>query len=255
MKRVLTAAVLAPLIVWVALWAPVPVFLAVLVAVALLCHYEYSGIVAKYGIEKPGPVGYAAGLVGLLTPVDPALAITVTGLLALALGLAHDDLRTTLPRAGALLAGVIYIFGAWRWAIYLRQNSTYWLLFALALSWVGDICAYYVGRRFGRHKLMPRVSPGKSWEGAVASLVGSLLFGFLYLKYLLPSVAPWQSFLLAAAGNIAGQIGDLAESALKRGAGVKDSGTMLPGHGGWLDRVDSTLFAVPVVYWLVLILF
>jgi phosphatidate cytidylyltransferase len=127
--------------------------------------------------------------------------------------------------------------------------------FALALSWVGDIAAYYVGKNFGRHKLAPRVSPGKSWEGAVASLAGSMVFGFFYLNYLIPQVAPWQSLLLAGVGNVAGQLGDLAESALKRGAGVKDSGTMLPGHGGWLDRVDSTLFAVPVVYWLVMLLF
>jgi phosphatidate cytidylyltransferase len=254
MRRILTAAILAPLIVWVVVWAPGPVFLAVLTAVALLCHYEYSGIVAGYGIEKPGLAGYAAGLVVLLLPVEPALAITVIGLLALALGMAQDDFRTSLPRAGALLLGVIYIFGAWRWAIFLRQKSSYWLLFALALSWVGDIAAFYIGKKFGRHRLAPRVSPGKSWEGAAASLAGSMLFGFFYLKYLIPSVAPWQSLLLAGLGNIAGQFGDLAESALKRGAGVKDSGTMLPGHGGWLDRVDSTLFALPVIYWLVLIL-
>ncbi len=254
MKRILTAAILAPLIVYVAVWAPGPLFLAVLTAVALLCHYEYSGIVASYGIERPGPVGYAGGLIVLLTPIDPALAITVIGLVAVGLGVARDDFRTALPRAGALLVGVVYIFGAWRWAIFLRQKSSYWLLFALALSWAGDIAAYYVGKNFGRHKLAPRVSPGKSWEGAAASLAASMVFGFFYLKYLIPPVAPWQGLLLAGAGNLAGQMGDLAESALKRGAGVKDSGSMLPGHGGWLDRVDSTLFAVPVVYWLVMLL-
>ncbi len=135
----------------------------------------------------------------LLTPVEPALAITVIGLLALALGIAHDDFRASLPRAGALLLGVIYIFGAWRWAIFLRQKGSYWLLFALMLSWVGDIAAFYIGKKFGRHKLAPRVSPGKSWEGAVASLAGSMLFGFFYLKYLIPSVAPWQSLLAGEA--------------------------------------------------------
>ncbi len=250
MKRLLTALLLAPLIVYVAGWAPGPVFLIVLTAIALLCHHEYAGIVAAYGIAKPGPVAYAAGLIVLLTPVDPALGITVIALVLLGLGMAREDFRMALPAAGAALLGVIYIFGAWRWAIFLRQKSPYWLLFALALSWVGDIAAFYVGKNFGRHKLAPRVSPGKSWEGAVASLAGSMVFGLFYLKYLIPQVAPWQGLLLAGMGNVAGQIGDLAESVLKRGAGVKDSGTMLPGHGGWLDRVDSTLFALPVVYWL-----
>ena len=125
------------------------------------------------------------------------------------------------------------------------------LLFALVLNWIGDVAALYVGKAFGRHKLAPRISPAKTWEGSVASFAASLLFGFFYLTRLVPSVTPLQSIALAAVGNVAGQIGDLAESAMKRGAGVKDSGTMLPGHGGWLDRVDSSMFALPVVYWLV----
>jgi phosphatidate cytidylyltransferase len=120
------------------------------------------------------------------------------------------------------------------------------------LNWVGDSAAYYVGRKLGRHKLAPRISPGKSWEGSIASVAASIVFAVVYLTRLIPSVEIWQAVLLGGVGNIAGQIGDLAESALKRGAGVKDSGTMLPGHGGWLDRVDSILFAMPVICWLVL---
>jgi phosphatidate cytidylyltransferase len=251
MKRLLTAAVLAPFIVYIVLWAPPLAFLAVLTAVALLCFHEYSGIVAGYGIDRPGPVGYAAGLVLLLVPQDGSLALALITLAALALGLARNDLRTSLPRAAALLLGVLYTFGLWRWAVPLRALNPHWLLFALALNWVGDMAAYYGGRALGRHKLAPRISPGKTWEGVIASLAGSVVFGFFYLTRLIPSVSPLQSIALGAAGNVAGQIGDLAESAMKRGAGVKDSGSTLPGHGGWLDRVDSSLFALPVVYWLV----
>jgi phosphatidate cytidylyltransferase len=251
MKRVLTAVFLAPLIAWVVLWGPQYAFLAVLCAVALLCYHEYAGIVAAYGIERPGPVGYAAGLIVLLVQHDPTLLLTLVALLALGINLAMADLRKSLPRAAAMFLGVVYIFAVWRTAIFLRARSPYWLLFALALNWVADSAAYYVGRKLGRHKLAPRVSPGKSWEGAVASLVASILFAAIYLTRLIPSVAIGPAILLGAAGNIAGQIGDLAESALKRGAGVKDSGNMLPGHGGWLDRVDSVLFAMPVIYWLV----
>jgi phosphatidate cytidylyltransferase len=251
MKRVLTAVLLAPIFVYVVLWAPQLAFLAVLAAVAALCFHEYGAIAAGYGVERPGPIAYAAGLALLLAPADPGLLIVLLALAALGWTLRLDRLDKSLPSAAMLLLGLVYIFGVWRCAIPLRARSPYWLLFALALSWVGDMAAYYVGRKLGRHKLAPRVSPGKTWEGAAASLVGSALFGAVYLTRLLPAVPLWAAIGLAAAGNLAGQIGDLAESALKRGAGVKDSGSMLPGHGGWLDRVDSSLFALPVICWLV----
>ncbi|MBV9441330.1 MAG: phosphatidate cytidylyltransferase, partial [Acidobacteriaceae bacterium] len=102
--------------------------------------------------------------------------------------------------------------------------------------------------RFGKHRLAPVVSPKKSWEGAAASVAASVLFGFLYLKTLVPVIAFWHIAVLAILGNVAGQFGDLTESAFKRGANVKDSGNLLPGHGGMLDRVDSSLFALPTVY-------
>jgi phosphatidate cytidylyltransferase len=252
MKRILTAFLVAPVVVYAVGWGHLYLFLAVLTAVALLCYYEYAGIVAGYGIEKPGPFGYVAGLVVLLVPLEPAFLVTVIALLAFGLSLSSSDLAKGLPRAAAVFFGVIYIFGTWRVAILLRERNHWWLLFALLLNWIGDSAAYYVGRRFGKRKMAPRVSPKKSWEGAAASLVASSVFAALYLPRLIPEVALGPAILLGAAGNVAGQIGDLAESALKRGAGVKDSGTMLPGHGGWLDRVDSVLFAMPVIYGLVL---
>ncbi len=252
MKRLLTAFLVAPLIVYAVGWAHSYFFLAVLSAVALLCYYEYAGIVAGYGIDRPGPFGYAAGLIVLLAPHEPVLLVTAIALLALSLGLTSSDLAKVLPRASAVFFGVIYIFGAWRIAILLRERSRWWLLFALLLNWIGDSAAYYIGRRFGKHKMAPLTSPKKSWEGAVASLVASSVFAALYLPRLIPAIALAPAILIGIAGNAAGQLGDLAESALKRGAGVKDSGTMLPGHGGWLDRVDSVLFAMPVIYGLML---
>ena len=153
-----------------------------------------------------------------------------------------------------MLLGVVYIFGAWKCAILLRDMSPYWLLFALAINWVGDISAYYVGKNLGLHKLARRISPGKSWEGSIASVVASTAFGVVYLKRFPSDMPIVQMVALSTLANIAGQLGDLAESALKRGAGVKDSGTILPGHGGLLDRVDSTLFTMPAIYlWLRLV--
>jgi phosphatidate cytidylyltransferase len=118
----------------------------------------------------------------------------------------------------------------------------------LLVNWAGDMGAYYVGRRWGRHKMAPRISPHKSWEGAVASVVASVLIAGAYLLHFVPWIAVPQAVALTVAANAAGQLGDLTESALKRGAGLKDSGVILPGHGGFLDRVDSTLFSLPLIY-------
>jgi len=250
MKRILTALVLIPIVSYAVLGESEVLFLAVLSAVALFCFYEYEGLVTGHGIARPGPVGYLLGLAILLLPgreITPALV----ALVALALALRAANLKNALLQAGAFALGIFYIFGAWRAAADMRAVSgKWWLLFALALNWAGDIAAMYAGKTFGKHKLAPRVSPGKSWEGAIASTIASMIFGAVYGTYLLPATPIYWVILIAAIGNIAGQTGDLAESAMKRGAGMKDSGTLLPGHGGWLDRVDSSLFAVPVVWFL-----
>ncbi|MGA2738290.1 MAG: phosphatidate cytidylyltransferase [Bryobacteraceae bacterium] len=250
MKRVLTALVLSPLIAYVVLWSPDWSLLAVTAIVALLCFYEYTGIAAAYQPGKQSPLGYFAGLLILVVPGDGQTLLTViaVALIALSLALRADDLRAGIARSAFLLLGVVYIFGCWRYAPLLAARNRYWLLYALVLNWIGDIGAYYVGRSLGRHKLAPVVSPGKSWEGSAASLAASLIFGFFFLRWAIPEIPPAVVLALTAVANVAGQFGDLCESALKRGAGVKDSGTLLPGHGGWLDRVDSTLFTLPVVY-------
>ncbi len=247
MKRVLTAAVLAPLVIWAVLWGPLWALYGIIALVAVLCYAEYAGIAAAYRFGAPGPLGYAAGLC-LLFAGDTLLVAVVLAALALALSMRAGDLAAVLPRAALVIAGVLYVFGAFRCAILIHEANPHWLMFALVVSWIGDTGAYYVGRRWGRHRLAPRISPKKSWEGAAASVVVAVAIGLLYLGRFLPATPWWQAALLAAAVNAAGQVGDLAESAMKRGAGVKDSGTLLPGHGGLLDRVDSTLFALPTVY-------
>jgi phosphatidate cytidylyltransferase len=247
MKRLLTAVLLIPFILYVVYVGPFWLLFAVTALVALICYSEYARIAAGYGIAKPGPVGYAAGLL-VLRPQDSHLVLTVAALIALSLVLRLEDLRQALPRAAFPLFGIVYIFGAWKFAILLRGESPHWLAFALILSWIGDSCAYYAGKSFGQHTLALQISPNKTWEGTAASLAGSVLFGVLYLPRVLHAVSPLEAGCLSAVVNLAGQVGDLAESSLKRGAGIKDSSSLLPGHGGLLDRVDSTLFALPVVY-------
>lgn len=223
-------------------------FAAVVALFALLCYREYARLAAGHGLAIPQPVGYALGLL-LLFAGPRELAVAGLGaILGLGFALRSDDLRQSLPNAGAFVLGLVYVFGAWRAGIALHAMNPHWFFFAVALNWTGDVAAYYVGRAVGKRKLAPRVSPGKSWEGAIASALASIAFGMLYLGRFVPDLPMWQLVTVAAVGNAAGQLGDLAESALKRGAGVKDSGTMLPGHGGWLDRLDSSLFAMPAVY-------
>ena len=248
MKRILTALALIPFIAYVVLWGPAWLFYAILTLVAAICYHEFAGIAAAHGFGRLGPVGYAAGLWLLLAGQEAVLVLTLCALAVMALDMRTEDLSHSLPRAASLVLGVVYIFGTWRLTVPLRNASPYWLMFALALSWVGDIAAYYVGRALGRHALAPRVSPKKTWEGSAASVAAAVIFGWLFLRAVLPQVPAWHVMLLAAVANAAGQVGDLAESAIKRGAGLKDSGTLLPGHGGLLDRVDSTLFTLPVVY-------
>jgi phosphatidate cytidylyltransferase len=249
MKRILTALAMIPLVAWVVLWADHWIFLAVLAAVACLCWREYNEIAGAYGFGKPGIVGYGAGLALLMWWDIHWLAPVGFAVIVMLMVLRSRDLAHALPRAALLVFGVIYVFGCWKCARPLREiYSPHWLMYGLLLNWVGDIGAYYVGRNFGRHKLAPRVSPKKSWEGAVASVITSVLAGGYYLIRFVPAVPVAHVIVLTAVANVAGQFGDLAESAMKRGAQVKDSGSILPGHGGFLDRVDSTLFALPVIY-------
>ncbi|MEQ1945730.1 MAG: phosphatidate cytidylyltransferase [Bryobacteraceae bacterium] len=246
MKRIVTAAVLTPLFVWLILAAPAEAFRISLALVGALAFHEFTQI-AGTGRLLPSWIGAIAGI-AMLYAQDATLVVILAALAGMTLALRAGDLKESLPAAGAFALGIVYIFGAWRCANELRLINPHWLLFAMLLSWVGDTAALYVGKSIGKHKLAPRVSPAKTWEGAVGSVVGAVIGGVVYAHYLIPSASIVEVTMLAVGGNIAGQIGDLAESAFKRGAGVKDSGTLLPGHGGWLDRIDSSLFAVPVVY-------
>jgi phosphatidate cytidylyltransferase len=244
MKRVLTALVLVPISVYAALFAPWWLFFAVAAILAVLEFREYAAITGCFA-----PAGYAAGLLILAAPQhETILLILLSTLAAMCLTFAAKDHARGFAGAAALVLGIIYIFGAWKTGILLHDINPNWLMFGLAINWISDTGAYYVGKNFGRHKLAPAVSPGKSWEGAIASVVTGVAFGLIYLPLAIKGTSPLTAALLALVTNIAGQVGDLAESAIKRGAGVKDSGTLLPGHGGVLDRLDSTMFALPVLY-------
>jgi phosphatidate cytidylyltransferase len=158
-----------------------------------------------------------------------------------------------LPAAGVSSGALLLLALPLSYAVRLHGVSRagpFLLLFALVITWIGDTAAYFVGRAIGRHPLAPHLSPKKTWEGSAASLLGAVLAGLAF-RYRV-NMEAGHLIGMAAAGNVAGQIGDLLESAYKRSAGVKDSGALLPGHGGVLDRIDALVLAFPVVwyYWL-----
>lgn len=274
-QRLAVAAVgipLAILLVYLGGW-PLAVVLSVIAAGGALELYDMA---EKKGVHPFRYAGAAlAALFVLVTVLVPdwvaaaswgLLIAAALGTLGAAVWLRGVEGKPLATVAVTLLAAVL-VGGALGCAVLLRHleppqaagagsplRGAALLAFPLTLAWVGDTCAYFGGRRWGRRKLMPSVSPGKTVAGAVSNVVGTVLIGMVYAWLVFERWVglPIGPVAGAAAGVIispAAQLGDLAESLLKREAGVKDSGRLLPGHGGILDRFDSLLFAVPLAYW------
>lgn len=259
MKRILTAAVGTPLAV-AALFKLPPVGFFALVAVLFgFAAWEYARIAAHWAPQAPlwvvvplVPVvawGIAPSLDGLRLPYAlPILALLLSVGVGLLVLLRATPMEQGAPAMGLLAFGALYL-GLPVAALTELQRQSPWLVLLLwAIVWLGDSAAYYVGTAFGRRRLAPVVSPKKSWEGALASFVVAGLCAWLYGLWRGDGV---DALLIALAllTSVAAQLGDLAESVIKRGAGVKDSGTLLPGHGGFLDRFDALIFAAPI-WWL-----
>jgi phosphatidate cytidylyltransferase len=288
LKRVLTAVVLIPIVLLLVLRAPIPVLALVAALVALLSVQELLKLAEAYGTRPfRWPTYIFVGLFFLfmaLSPpskplLDTAIFINTIGFAAALaafvfpiVGMRRADLSTSFPASAVSVFAFAYIALPLAFLVQIREqwSGGFMLLYLLLVVWVGDIAAFFVGRSLGRHLMSPRISPKKTWEGALASLIASVGVGILLYNYALPISSallsiqlmerrdgyfalqspPLLTTLLLSAGiNIAAQLGDLVESLIKRGAGVKDSGTLLPGHGGMLDRVDALLFAAPVLWY------
>jgi len=276
MKRILTALVLIPLVlVLVFLGKPWIVTLAT-AGLAALAAWEYLGLTERSG-AKPPRIAVLVAIVALfagklLTDYFSYPDETAATLGVLSLGLlVYCVFLSPIERVMSDAAVSIFCLGYVGFTLLampaLREqaNGPSLVTFLLCVVWAGDIVAMYVGRTLGRHKMAPQLSPNKTWEGAAGSVIGSLLAagGLLWLtewtatrfnsaKLSFPEEV-WYWLVLAVVINVAAQVGDLAESALKRSAGVKDSGTLLPGHGGVLDRIDALLLAAPVLWYAQLI--
>lgn len=259
-QRVLTAVVLASVLLWAIFAWPAPAFNVLLCLIGFLAAREW--IQLSFGSDTlswGGSAGFTAVLAWALFSLDHSIWTQNIAFVATALWLTmsvwlfasqHEQETAQHLRIGRLLLGALVIFSTVICLSWLRDSaagSPVLLLYAFCIVWAADIGAYFAGRRFGQHKLAPGISPGKTWEGAVGGMLAVLVLfviGFLFLDAL-----HGNALALCLATLVAGVysvIGDLMESALKRRAGVKDSGTLLPGHGGVLDRIDSILAAAPI---------
>lgn len=151
---------------------------------------------------------------------------------------------------GKIVLGLLYVCLPLSILIFVDKHPTgnIWIFFLLTVIFMSDTGAFYFGKAFGKHKLYPSVSPGKTWEGAIGGLLSSLLAASIFIRIFPIYKFSFYLLVLAASLSIMGQVGDLAESMLKRNYGIKDSGTILPGHGGVLDRIDALLFSIPILY-------
>lgn len=259
MKRLLTALVGVPLALWANFGLPEPLFFAFILVVMIGCAIEYLRIVRSLAPDSPIWLLYvflpvvASGLwlVASGRVADsPVYLLALTALLGIvlptALLAARIPLAETLPALAIVGFGTVYL--ALPAVAFARlQGTDPWLVFLLvAIIWLGDTGAFYIGSRWGKHKLAPRISPKKSWEGAIAGFATSLIATGVWSVCQLDRI-DLRLLALGAITAVAGQVGDLVESMFKREAGVKDSGSLLPGHGGLLDRMDSALFAAPAL--------
>jgi phosphatidate cytidylyltransferase len=252
--RVVTAVVLAAVLLAVVLWLPPLATVAALTVLVVAGAWEWSAFLRlKSVMRRLVYVVLVMLLLGLAWPASAAagardliLAVAVVWWLTALLWILFAPRRVSAWSAG--VAGVLALVPAWVALVHLRLSlplGGQWVLFALLLVWVADIGAFFVGRRFGRIRLAPDVSPGKTWEGALGGVAVSALVAVAGAAWFRVPLLPFLPLCLAAVGFSI--VGDLTESLLKRFAGMKDSGSMLPGHGGVMDRIDSLTGAAPVL--------
>ncbi|HUJ33223.1 MAG TPA: phosphatidate cytidylyltransferase [Candidatus Acidoferrum sp.] len=273
--RIATGIILIVAVVSLVWWGPAWLLAAIAALVAILGLWEFFALGERLGLRAFKKwtlvcaagffyAQYAAGMTemhrlwagvvltrtagGISASIESILLIFLFG--AVGIGLAtRRPLQDVLPAVSVSSAGLLFVALPFSYLVRIdgiERVGRELILFTLALIWAGDTLAYFVGRFFGRVPMARALSPKKTWEGAIANVVASLLVALAASRWM--DLDLTALLVIAAAANIAGQMGDLIESAYKRGAGVKDSGTIVPGHGGALDRIDSLILAAPVVW-------
>jgi phosphatidate cytidylyltransferase len=256
LRRVYTALILIPLLYAVIGLLPAPAFSLLVLFAGGLALVEFYRLCFEEGgdgwLMGIGLVGFAVLILGRHQPeiVFPGLLAAVVGILSVPL-IRSASLDHHVRNSAVTMFGVVYVGLTLSTLVGLRllPHGERFVIFVLLVTWIADTGAYYAGTWFGRHPLAPRISPKKTIEGLCGGLLAAILISYVARWWFLPSLSGLDCLVLASLLTAAGLWGDLAESAIKRGVGIKDSGGILPGHGGMLDRLDSLLFAAPAFYY------
>jgi phosphatidate cytidylyltransferase len=256
--RVASGVVLFPLAIWITVMGGLPfAFLAVgasaVAAAELVFMFGTGGVAEVFGIAVAGILPLAAQYSdgqNLFPPwVAPSLGFAVVLLLSAFL-FRRQPLETIPQRIGTVTLSWLYCGLLVSTVVGLRRIGVAWVILAFVVTWANDTFAYFAGHAFGRHRMMERISPKKTWEGFAGGTAGSVV-GALVTRAIFPELevlSPAEMVLVGAGGAVLGPLGDFCESLVKRAAGVKDSGWIIPGHGGLLDRIDALLFVAPWIY-------
>lgn len=262
--RVVSALVALPILYGAIRYLPLPLFAVMIALVVCAAQLEFARVAlhlghdsriraGRYGVFAVGALG---GVVLMVIMYHQAwnvfpLFVTVITMGVGVAALAEDNLRDALPDAALAAFGIGYIawlLGHTMWLRGLRDGEM-WVLFALWVTWISDAAAYYVGRAVGRRPLAPRISPKKTVAGAVGAVAGGVVASLAAAAWFIDGVGWVEAAALGLGGAIIGMVGDLVESLWKRSAGVKDSGGLIPAHGGLLDKIDGLVFTVPSLYY------
>lgn len=251
LKRLIIAAILLPLIYFYITKLPAEYFLFLLVIAAAAAQYEFYSIYNVKGLLRYS--GIILGILMLFTVHSSQFTVPALFIIVACIRLfSKKNPLSALHDIAPVVIAIIYIPGLLGYQLYLRENGSEWIIFLYGCVWASDSLAYYIGKGIGRRKLYEEISPNKTIAGGVGSIAGGVT-GAVILKITLVNYISLSLMQAAVLGMIIGMvtiIGDLAESMFKRDAGVKDSGSIVPGHGGILDKIDSVLFAGPVLYWI-----
>jgi phosphatidate cytidylyltransferase len=255
-RRLLSTLVLLPLFVWMVMQGPVWLFGAVIVLVGALGQWEFTGMFERGGVRTFRLVGLLGGSVltaSFALPASERVTLTAVLLTIFGVGLFRRDSseRAAWEPIAVTLFGVCYVNWLLGYAIWLRDldDGVEWILLLVSVTWLGETAAYVVGSTLGRHKLAPSISPRKTVEGAVAQLAVSVLAALGARAWFFPALSLESAIVVGLLLGVVGQAGDLIESAIKRSVGTKDTGRLIPGHGGMLDRMDSLLVNTPVLFY------